>query len=550
MIVLGLHASFNALSHDPSAALVVNGELVAAYEEERLNRIKTSASFFPRRSIQTVLEIGRVSHRDIDLIVVDGETYIGIKDKVARALCDCWGITLSELPTIQVVSHPESHQYGAFLSSGFNRALVCSFDGLGDGISTSIGVFDQCFNGLTGRTQSCEIEILYQDGIQESLGNFYTTFTNYLGFESIEGEYKVMGMAAYGKPVYDLFKFLNLVDGKVIVENPDYTDRNIYTSIREPSYNFDEIFKATGVKRPVGRAFEREHFDLAASVQAAFEKCYLGLIGHFLSVTGETSLVLSGGCSLNCLANGSLTNLVNNLYVMPAASDRGLAIGNALIGASMNDKIQKVKSMFLGRRYSDHFINEQLETFSLVYSRPDSITDYVAEQLAAGKIVGWFQGRSEFGPRALGGRSILAAPWISGMKNKLNSKIKFREDYRPFAPAILDREFDKKYFRHTGNLNPDAFDYMTVIDQCDESNSGDIAEAVHFDGTCRFQRVSQGPLYNLLETLEEKGFPPAVINTSFNLSGEPIVDSPSDAIRTFFSSGIDVLALGSFVLSK
>jgi carbamoyltransferase len=393
---------------------------------------------------------------------------------------------------------------------------------------------------------------LYRAGFNESLGIFYTTFTSFLGFRQVEGEYKVMGMAAYGEPKFDLSSLIRFNFHSGDIESPSglrHVSRETLTSIDEPVYDEHEIYRLTHVKRPVpGAPFRQEHFDLAASVQLHFENAYLGLIKFYLEKSGAKFLCIAGGCALNALANKKLLEIgLQGIYVMPASSDRGISMGAAMLHSSRSSvPVEPLGTMALGREFDNDDVIKVMEDSGIQYHLVEDPTQTCSEALQRGEVVGWFQGRSEFGPRALGQRSILANGSISGMKDTLNRKIKFRESYRPFAPSFLQGEIDLTQY-------PTNFEYMTfTIDAPSELKSG-LPEAVHFDGTSRVQIVN--PVSNpkfatlLSESKKLTGFA-GVINTSFNLAGEPIVDSPQDALRTFFSSGLDSLFMENVVVRK
>ncbi|NEO82891.1 MAG: hypothetical protein F6J87_01325 [Spirulina sp. SIO3F2] len=541
MNILGIHAAYTSRSHDPSACLIQNGKVIAAIEEERLNRIKTSTSLFPERAIRACIAMANISIHEIDVVVADGSTYPPLKDKINRSLVDSFGYS----PPIELTHHAYAHCAGSFVSSGFDEALVVSVDGVGDQVATLI-----CTAKKLG--SSVEYKELYRGDITTSLGVYYSVFTNYLGFRSIEGEYKVMGMAAYGSSKHDLSNLLefNPATGELVCKNNQFIDLENYTSVFEPSYKEKFIESLTGVRRPVyfSNGFQQEHFDLAASVQFQFQKTYLDLISYFLKKTGLKKLCLSGGCSLNCLANKELLGKPIDVYVMPAASDRGLSMGAAMYMASQTSQsVSPVQNMYLGRSFEPAEIKKSLDICGVSYTELSDPTIGCASAIAEGKVVGWFQGRSEFGPRALGHRSILANPQAAEMKDILNAKIKFRESYRPFAPAILESELNDS------GLDNTHLPYMTFTVDVPSDLARKIPGAVHFDGTARVQSVSHdnSPLFaGLLDQVQHQNGFGAVINTSFNLAGEPIVDSPHDAIRTFYSSGIDTLYLGNFKLEK
>ena len=441
-----------------------------------------------------------------------------------------------ECPLISTVHHPLAHGYGAFFSSSFTRAIVFSVDGVGDRESTNVFLAD--------RDQG--LQIVHKEPIETSLGIFYSVFTSFLGFKSIEGEYKLMGMASYGEPrfrdVVESIKFCN-TNEKIIVNFPDEFLPKKRTAISEPYYR-KELAGFLGVDRPnTTYEFTQQHYDLAASVQQAFENAYIGLVEYFTNKFQRQHVCLAGGCALNCLANSKLKQ--NEVFVMPAASDRGLALGSAFFDAfERGEKPHSVQSMALGISYSKSRILSSLKNSGLQYSVSKNIPSEVATLISKGHVIGWHQGRSEFGPRALGNRSILASCSLKGMKDRLNQKIKFREKYRPFAPAILETEVS----RHSPKVFQNSFMTSALLI---ESEKEQLNEAINIDGTARVQTVKEGDiLYPLLVELKRKTGYGGVINTSFNLAGEPIVETPEDAIRTFVSSGLDYLVIGDYVVEK
>ena len=543
MIVIGIHTSFNSKTHDPSVALMVDGKLIFALEEERLNRIKTSIGHFPERALKKCLDYASLSIHDIDLITSDGITSPILKDKIHSYVLHMYG----HCPKIKLYDHSTCHNYSSFFMSGFNSALSISIDGEGDGLSTNVST-------LENRKGSYIHKNIYKSKNDFSLGNFYTAFTNYLGFRSVEGEYKVMGMAAYGNPKIDLSSVINFSEGGLRGENyKKIFNINNYTSITEPSYDESFIYNLTKIKRTEinnNKEFTQEHFDLAASVQKSFETAYINLISFFVKQVNAKYVCLSGGCALNCLANKSLLKLgLKDFFVMPASSDRGISIGAAVLGTLENNQnlFSEQKNMYLGPSYTNDQIINTLKSLNIKYEEIDDLYDDCFKSILENKIVGWHQGRSEFGPRALGARSILASPSSKGMKDKINSKIKFRESFRPFAPAILNEEL-------TNHLDSSSrYRYMTFAIDTPNSLLKHIPETIHKDGTSRIQTVLDNEgiyLYDLLNNFKRNTFFPATINTSFNINGEPIVETPQDAIRTFYGSGMDTLYIKNFKITK
>lgn len=530
MKILGINSCFTANHHDPSVVLIVDGKIIAAIEEERLNRIKTSIGLFPSRSINFCLKYAGISIHDIDIIAAPGITAPDLVEKIQSCLVHDYNYS----PPVKLWPHYECHGAGAFYSSSFSEALVVSVDGYGDKVSSWVAKADSA--GLH--------EVDRYEGLN-SIGNFYAQFTEHLGFIRTEGEFKVMGMAAYGEAKYDLKSFIKFEEGRYISNSGIIVPAHKVTSTFEPSVNHRLLEQKGYPKRDsVSGEFLQKHYDLASSVQAGFEEAYIGLISSYRDVS--KNLCLSGGSALNCLANGKLLSLFDNIYVMPAASDRGLSMGAAFLQAvNCGDLPIAPEDMFLGGEFSDELIREALEIAAVEYEYEADSVAQAAKDIANGKIIGWFKGRSEFGPRALGARSILASPSIKGTKAKINKKIKFREEYRPFAPAVLESAA-----RRCGVDK--SLPYMTIAIKPNEALASHISETIHADGTARLQTVSDSghPLSQLLKALQDIGEFPAVINTSFNINGEPIVETPLDAVRTFYSCGLDSLYIENFVLRK
>ena len=501
-----------------------------AIEEERLNRVKTSIGLFPSRAIKFCLDYAGISIEQVDCVASPGITTPELAEKIRCVLVHDYGYS----PPIELLAHYLCHAAGAFYSSGYPDSLVVSVDGYGDKISTWVG------RGNAGGLS----EIFKVDGVS-SIGNFFAQFTEYLGFIRTEGEFKVMGMAAYGKPTYDLSEFLRSSDYSYKTNTAELGASHRITSTFEPCVNHAYLQSRGFPKRhSLSRQFSQEHFNLAASVQRAFEDAYLGMISRHRNISPR--VCLAGGSALNCLANGKLLDVFEDVFVMPAASDRGLSLGAALLlSAQKGNRAKPPKNMFLGGEYEDEPTMRIFDLHGISYERVDQPDLLAARDIADGKILGWHKGRSEFGPRALGARSILASPSRVGMKAEINRKIKFREEYRPFAPALLESEA-------RGYGVSKSFPFMTIATIPSKALAAKIPETVHADGTARIQTIAeQGePLSGLLQSLREIGEFPAVINTSFNLSGEPIVETPVDAVRTFYSCGIDVLYVGGLRLAK
>jgi carbamoyltransferase len=545
MHTLGIHASFSANTHDPAVALVGDGKLLFSLEEERLSRTKTSVALFPERALSLALEQTGISMADISLIGVDGKKWESVgKIKIQRYL----RAMFKKVPPIKFFNHELSHTAGAFYSSPFDDALCVTLDGNGDSLSGMIAVGT--------RKKSEPFRILKRFYMPKSLGVFYTVMTNYLGFRSIEDEYKVMGMAAYGRARYDLSSFVKYVGQGDFSTHPRlWFESPPTTTVWEPKCNYQLIQKLLGIPfRGRGKTFEQIHFDLAASIQKGFEQAYLAVIEFWLKKTGCCNLVLSGGCALNCMANEKLLGMpsLKNFYVFPGASDRGLSVGNAFLASQALGKMPRpISSHFLGPVYKTREIEgacriSGLKTAS--FKSTKMLYKSAAESLRKGQVIGWFQGRSELGPRALGARSILGLASVVGMKDRINAKIKFRESYRPFAPALLWTDAVRYGIVKKPVV---AMRYMTTNVIIEKKFHKKFQEAMGLDFSSRIQLVRQGePLHGLLLELSKQTECPVIINTSFNLAGEPNVEKPVDALRTFVSSGIDKLYFENLVVLK
>jgi carbamoyltransferase len=520
---------------------VSDGKIICAIEEERLSRRKSSVGYPASSSIRECLKIAGLKLSDVSLVVSDGSTYPKMDKKLSRFLEGEFGFS----PMVKLISQAQSHSIGSFLSSGFQESLVISIDAVGDNISTLVSI-----GNLDRKDPDKVLNVLYQADKSRSLGYFYNAFTQYLGFESLEGEYKVMGMAAYADPKIDLKHVLHFDQNIGEIQSKLGSFYNPEQStVAEYCIDVDAMFDLTKIYRRLPRDnFEKSHFELASSVQKTFSEAYIDLIKYWISKTNAKYLCLAGGCALNALANMELLKLdLDGIYVMPASSDRGVSMGCAQWGSLyLGDQVVPPTNMYLGRQFSDSQIEHELKLCGVNYELKENVVQSASIDLDRGAILGWFQGRSEFGPRALGNRSILANPRINDVKNKLNSKIKFREEFRPFAPAIASSSFVHKD-KEKADLSS-----MTITLKIDQKQSEFFPGGVHSDLTSRVQLVSaqEGIFHDLLNAVGKISGHPSLINTSFNLRGEPIVDSPGDALRTFFSSGLDTVYIGSFKITK
>lgn len=535
MNILGLHGGFSLNQHDPAAALIIDGELIACVEEERLYRIKTPRGFLPIEGIKAVLKQADLTINDIDLVSHPGETYDDAPKRIQKYLVHHFGYA----PPVRMINHQTAHLASAFFHSGFEKAMCLSYDAIGDRISAALA---------TGSRED-GINVLETRGLEASIGMFYATMTSFLGFQPGEDEYKVMGLAAYGQPKYDLSPFLTAAsDGPCL--NLDYLHNEISSlSVFEPFYG-EKLCELAGPPRLKDAPVTERHRNIAASTQRAMEEAAIALITHLHGLTGESKLCLAGGVALNCSANNRLRKLpfLGDLFVQPAASDRGLAFGCALMAAfDENEDLKPIRHVFYGPSRSE---DEMKAAFAVTGIDAVEVADpavTAAEMIADGNIVGWFQGRSEFGPRALGHRSILANPTLPKMRDEINARVKFREEFRPFAPSVIEERADEIFHM------PGPLPYMTVAVDVRDGWGERLPSITHVNGTARVQTVNAhvDALYHrLIEATGDRTGVPVVLNTSFNIKGQPIVERPIEALSTLFGTGMDAMVMGPFLIRK
>jgi carbamoyltransferase len=535
MNILGLYSGFSINNHDPGASLIRDGRVIAVCEEERFSRIKSSRGLLPIRSIRSCLGQAGLKISDIDLVVSPGETLEHLADKIAAYLKHYFG----SCPPIRLVNHQTAHLASAFFPSGFEKAMCMSYDNSGDRLSGEFAI-----------GESRQLKVISTIDNRNSLGRFYALMTQFLGFEAGEDEYKVMGLAPYGNSRYDLSDIVRPTSDGYLFNSAYFRDLPPVTSVYEPFYS-EKLVKLLGRPRLPGEPIDQRIKDIAFSTQQALEACAISLVTKLHADTGLDDLCIAGGVALNCSANGKLSQLpfVRRLFVQPAASDRGLALGCALLGAyDAGQKVDTLEHVYCsGPEYGTAEIAEAIKLSGLKYEEQPDPSGTAAEMLADGKIIGWFQGRSEFGPRALGHRSILADPRRADMKERVNARIKFREEFRPFAPAVLE-ERAEDYFDMPG-----ASPFMTVAYAVHDQQRSAIPAVTHVNGTARVQTVGRATspeFHSLIERFGEITGVPVVLNTSFNLRGQPIVESPADAIATFAASGMDATFMGPFLIKK
>lgn len=589
----------SAFYHDSAACLLRNGEIVAAAQEERFTRKKHDPGF-PHEALRYCLREGGISLRQVRSVTFYDkpllkferllETYLAfaprgiqsflaampvwLKEKLflktllqKELLAHEEGLTKAELPPLLFSEHHESHAASAFYPSPYDRAVVLCMDGVGEWATSSAWL---------GEGNS--LKPLWEIPFPHSLGLLYSAFTYYTGFKVNSGEYKVMGLAPYGEPKYVKAIYDHLIDLKpdgTFRMNMEYFD--YCTGLTMTSRKFDDIFG--GPPRKAESQLSQREMDLARSVQEVTEEVMLRLSRTLHRETGVDNLCLAGGVALNCVGNGRILREgpFSGLWIQPAAGDAGGALGAALTtwhqyegrprqSAGSEDKM---RGSYLGPCFTNEEIERYLNDNAIPYARmdDDALVERVAEELAAGKVIGWFQGRMEFGPRALGGRSILGDARNSKMQSVMNLKIKYRESFRPFAPSVL-RERVAEYFE----MDTDS-PYMLLVAPVKEKrripktteHSGlwgiellnvprsDIPAVTHLDYSARIQTVhaqTNPRYYALLKAFETLTGCPVLVNTSFNVRGEPIVGKPQDAFRCFMRTEMDVLVLENCLLLK
>ncbi|RIQ12392.1 carbamoyltransferase family protein [Jiangella rhizosphaerae] len=542
MKVLGI----NAIFHDPAAALVIDGEIVAAAEEERFSRRKHgkrpvpfSAWELPEQSARWCLEHAGLEPADLDAVGYSFDPALA-RPAAEQGLHDPWDhlrLTYAEaaprfiataLPglhrdRVDYVAHHVAHGASAGLAAPFAGCDVLVLDGRGESASHLAGRYDE----------SGVLKTLVTQELPHSIGLLYEDVTEYLGFLRSSDEYKVMALAAYGRP-----RYLDAVREAVYaVPDGGFRTEPVDWAVYAPA-------------RRAGQDWTEEHADLAASVQRRLEEVLVELASWLRAQTGGTRLAMAGGVALNCVANTVVAREAgyDELWVQPAAGDAGTALGAALhLARALGDSVRPMPGADLGRAWSDDELEAVLRSARLPYERPADVAETVAEALAADGIVAWFQGRSEYGPRALGHRSLLAHPGRAANLDRLNA-VKGRERFRPVAPMVLAERAAEVFSR-----GPVPSPYMLFTHDVAPAWRDRVPAAVHVDGTARIQTVERAtePLVaRLLDAFERRTGLPVVINTSLNTAGRPMVDSPRDALECFGSAPVDLLALGPFVVRR
>ena len=590
--ILGISAYY----HDSAACLLHDGEIVAAVQEERFSRIKHDPSF-PVASINYCLEQGNLNPEELDLVVFYEKPFLKF-DRLIETYCSYapqglfsfvsaipqWlkqklhipreirkGLGKAYQKNLVFPKHHESHAASAFFPSPFEDAAILTLDGVGEWDTSTIGI-----------GEGNKIRILKSLKFPHSIGLLYSAFTYFAGFRVNSGEYKLMGLAPYGTPKFkDLIfdKLLDLKPDGSFVMNMKYF--NYCQGLSMTNNAFANLFGGPP-RKPESQISERE-LDLAASIQSVIEEIVLKMALHAMELTGKSSLCLSGGVALNCVSNGRLlrSGTFDRIWVQPASGDAGGALGAALFahyhlldGKRQPDPNDSMEGGMLGPNFDDDAIKGFLEKNSIAhkfYEKEDDLLEIVARAISEKKVIGWFHGRMEFGPRALGGRSIIGDARSEEMQSQMNLRIKFRESFRPFAPSVLEEDADK-YFQLKEQspymllVSPIRNELRTELSDADKEamknpdllkrvnvKRSEIPAVTHVDFSARVQTVSEsrnGRYYKLIRKFKEITGTSVIINTSFNIRGEPIVCSPEDAYRCFVSTDMDMLVLENYILLK
>ena len=592
-IILGISAFY----HDSAATILIDGKIIAAAQEERFTR-KKHDSDYPFNAIEFVLNYANIKLNEVDQIVFFEkpflkferllETYVAFAPKGFKSFCKAMPIWLKDKlfqkkiifdelkkhdknfkdkNKIYFSEHHLSHAASAFFPSPFEEAIVLTADGVGEWATTTVAI---------GKKNNLEIkkEILFP----HSLGLLYSAFTYYTGFKVNSGEYKLMGLAPYGKPIY-----ANKIKDNILDIKEDGSFRlnqkyfNYATGLTMTSEKFHNLFgqKPRDSKKEQLTQF---HMNIAASIQEVTEDIMIKLVKSLREEFNIPNLCMAGGVALNCVANGKILKkkIFDNIWVQPAAGDAGGSLGAALALWHIEQNNTRIvnldddmKGSYLGPEYSQQQIEEELKKSGAKYKilTEEEILDRTANDLSQGKAIGWFQGRMEFGPRALGSRSILADPRSSEMQKNLNLKVKYRESFRPFAPSILkddleewfDINVDSPYMLMVANVNKNKIIKMNEeqnklfgIDKLNIKRS-EIPAVTHVDYSARIQTVQEkinNKYFKLIKKFKEKTGCPIIVNTSFNVRGEPIVNTPQDAFNCFMGTELEKLVIGNCYLDK
>ena len=590
--ILGISAFY----HDSAATILIDGKIIAAAQEERFTRKKHDPGY-PHNAIEFVLKYANLKLNEVDKIVFFEkpflkferllETYVAFAPKGFKSFCMAMPIWLKDKlfqkkmlfnelkrhdnnfkndKKIHFSDHHLSHAASAFFPSPFEQAVVLTADGVGEWATTTVAV---------GKDN--QLEIKKEIHFPHSLGLLYSAFTYYTGFKVNSGEYKLMGLAPYGKPIY-VDKIKKLIDIK-----EDGTFRldqkyfNYATGLTMTNNKFHNLF-GQKPRNPQNEKITEFHMDIASSIQTVTEEIMIKLARSIRSEYNIKNLCLAGGVALNCVANGKILQekIFDNIWIQPAAGDAGGSLGAALALWHIEQGNKRVinsndnmKGSYLGTEFTQDQIENELKNIGANFETIEyaNLIDQTSQHLSEEKAIGWFQGRMEFGPRALGSRSIIGDPRSEKMQKNLNLKVKYRESFRPFAPSVLredlsdwfDMSVESPYMLLVANINSEKKIEMTDeqkklfgIDKLNIKRS-EIPAVTHIDYSARIQTVSQNtnkPYYDLISKFKEKTGCPVIVNTSFNVRGEPIVNTPTDAFNCFMGTELDYLVIGNCILDK
>ena len=592
MLILGISAFY----HDSAAVLLDDGAIVAAAQEERFTRKKHDSSY-PRNAIDYCLQEAGIDLNAVDYVAFYDkpflkferllETYVALAPRGLKSFQMAMPLWLKEKlfqkhllvkelsahgasnagDNLLFSEHHFSHAASAFFPSPFDEAVVLTLDGVGEWTTTAVAI-----------GKGSELRIVKEIHFPHSIGLLYSAFTYYAGFKVNSGEYKVMGLAPYGEPRFKDLILENIVDLKN--DGSFRLDQSYFdycTGLTMTNGKFSRLF-GEPVRKPDTDPLTQFHMDLAASIQAVTEEVVLRLTRSLAAEYGIPNLCMAGGVALNCVANGKILSdgAFQDLWIQPAAGDAGGAIGAALAAyhtelKQPREKVgaDRMQGAYLGPSFEQNDIEKRLEEAGAIFHSltNEEMIEQTAQALADGKAVGWFQGRMEFGPRSLGGRSILGDPRSPEMQRILNLKVKYRESFRPFAPSVLreeisnwfEMEYDSPYMLLVANVKKEIRRQMTPEEEAlfgiDKLNvvRSEIPAVTHVDYSARIQTVHEetNPHYHsLIKAFQEKTGCPVIVNTSFNVRGEPIVCTPEDAFRCFMGTGIEILACGNSFLRK
>ena len=590
--ILGISAFF----HDSAATIIIDGKIIAAAQEERFSRKKHDARY-PHNAIDFVLNYANLKLNDVDQIIFFEkpflkferllETYVAFAPKGFKQFCKAMPVWLRDKlfqkkmlfnqlkkhdknfkdeSKIFFSDHHLSHASSAFFPSPFNEAVVLTADGVGEWATTTVAV---------GKGNNLEIK--KEIHFPHSLGLLYSAFTYYTGFKVNSGEYKLMGLAPYGNPIYEdkIKKLIDIKEDGSFMLDQDYF--NYATGLTMTNNRFNNLF-GQKPRDPKKDQLTQFHMDIAASIQKVTEDIMIKLTKSIREEYKIKNLCLAGGVALNCVANGKILKekIFDNIWIQPAAGDAGGSLGAALAlwhieqgnKREVSDQ-DSMKGSYLGSEFSQDQIENELKSIGANYKvlNYENLIEQTSDYLSEEKAIGWFQGRMEFGPRALGGRSILGDPRSDKMQKNLNLKVKYRESFRPFAPSVLREDLsnwfninvDSPYMLLVADVNSDKKIEMNEeqkklfgIDKLNIKRS-EIPAVTHVDYSARIQTVTKKtnkPFYDLISKFKEKTGCPVIVNTSFNVRGEPIVNSPTDAFNCFMGTELDYLVIGNCILDK